>query len=421
MGKRHACWILLILISAGLLLPAGGCSRQGKWTGSEGSHEPVMPDGESWTFHGVDGLILESAHYRIYTTVQDAALLAKLPMFLEEAYQQYQAFLPPAEPDEEPFEVYLFARRYEWEAHTRENTGPMAEKYLEIRAGAYSHEGVCVAYLLERYSTFGVLAHEGFHQFSKRRLNHRIPAWMEEGLACNFEAHLWKAGHPYFTPNLDEFRIRALRRALLNDWLYPLPELLATNAGEAVGMPEETTATFYAQAWALTRFLQETSYQSAFRQMLDDAAAGVNLASPSQAEDIFRSYFRTDLEDVSDQFLVFAHKLANRDIRPGIQVIVLSPDTRKRTITITEEDVREITPEPPYETQETAPMSLTEPIEQQELQEPEPPEQEILPEPEPEMPVEGPEMEWPADIPAEGELDSEPAETIEDEGDIYLE
>ena len=415
MGRHHVCWVFIIFISVGLLLPAGGCSRHGKWTGAEASHEPVMPEGEPWEFLGIEGLILESAHYKIYTTVQDASLLEKLPMFLEEAYEQYKAFLPPAEPDEEPFEVYLFARRYEWEAYTKENTGPMAEKYLKIRAGAYSHDGVCVAYLLERYSTFGVLAHEGFHQFSKRRLNHRIPAWMEEGLACNFEAHIWKAGHPYFTPNLDEFRIKALRRALLNNWLYPLPELLATNAGEAVGEPKETTATFYAQAWALTRFLQETSYQPAFRQMLDDAAAGVNLASPSQAEETFESYFGANLRDVSDQFLVFAQKLANRDIRPGIQVIVLSPDTRRRTITITEEDVREIAPEPVDETPEPDSIYLPEPVE------PEEPEQEILPEPELEIPVEEPQMEGPTDTPKEGGFELEPAEPIEEEGEFYLE
>lgn len=397
MSERHSCRIALILICAGLFLPAPGCQREGRWTASEGSHTPLLPEGEPWNFQQAEGLVIQTPHYLIRTTVQDAMLLEKLPKFLEETYRQYEGFLPPAEDAEdnqEPFEIYLFARRAEWEAYTRENTGLRAEQYLKIRAGGYSHDGVCVTYLLERYHTFGVLAHEGFHQFSRRRLNHRIPAWMEEGLACNFEAHVWKAGRPYFTPDLDEFRIKDLKRALLNDWLFPLPELLATNAGEAVAMPPERTATFYAQAWALTRFLQEGEngkYRSAFRQMIQDAASGANLASAEQASDVFQSYFKTDTDALAGEFDIFAHLLANRHIKPGVPIIVISSNAQKQEISVTEEQIRQampvLAPEPPYHApgpefpEETPEPQVPEMPQQQETPQP-PAEPESLSEPE---------------------------------------
>jgi len=337
--------VLVFVCSLPLLLVFGCGPSRGQWTSSQASHVPVLPEeAEPWTFGAMEGRIIETPHYRIYTTVQDALLLEKLPILLETAYQQYLAFLPQAQADEEPLVVYLFGRRSEWETYTRENMGPLAEKYLKIRAGGYSHNGISVAYLLDRYSTFGVLAHEGFHQFASSRLVHRIPAWMEEGLACNFEAHFWRAGKPDFAPDLNEFRIKALQQALRRDSLFPLSEVLAMDAGQAVARPAEKTATFYAQSWALTRFLQEGrrgKYRPAFRRMLSDAADGANLYSQARAVEIFESYFQEDLETIADDFVFFARFLADRKIGPGMEVYLVRSGQTRTTARITAEQIEQ--------------------------------------------------------------------------------
>lgn len=357
MAHYHSRRIVLIFTCLlPLLLTAGCTSQKGQWTSSQASHTPELPEGTPWSFNNTEGRIIETSHYRIYTTSTDALLLEKLPIFLESAYDNYLAFLPPAEADEEPLEIYLFERRSEWEAYTRENTGARAKSYLKIRAGAYSHEGTCVAYMLERYHTFGVLAHEGFHQFSARRLGHRIPAWMEEGLACNFEAHAWKAGRAKFAPDLNEFRISALQRALRNDSLFTLPELLVMRANDAVALPPEQTATFYAQAWALTRFLQEGEdgkYREAFWQLLDDAAAGANLTSRDQALQTFESYFE-DSDVIAGEFVQYANILAARQLAPGAEIILVGPEPIAETMKISAEQIEQAKPtEEPQEAPQT--------------------------------------------------------------------
>ena len=106
MNARSLGPVVLILS----LFSLAGCGpNQGQWSHSGASHVPVLPkDAEEWTFGATKGLIIETAHYRVYTTVQDALLLEKLPKFLETAYQRYLAFFPETKADEELLEVYLF-------------------------------------------------------------------------------------------------------------------------------------------------------------------------------------------------------------------------------------------------------------------------------------------------------------------------
>ena len=340
--------VVVIVCSLPLFLACGCDLNRGEWTSSQASHVPLAPESEPWTSGAVEGRIIEVPHFRIYTTVQDDLLLEKLPIFLETAHKQYTAFLPESGPDEKPLEIYLFNHRLEWETYTRENMGPSAEKYLKITAGGYSYNGISVAYLLERYHTFGILAHEGFHQFADSRLEHRIPAWMEEGLGCNFESHFWRAGRPEFAPDLNEFRLKALRKALTRDSLFPLPEILAMDAGQAVAMPAEKTATFYAQSWALTRFLQEGQngkYRQAFRLMLSDAADGANLQSKDRAVEIFESYFQDDIETIAPDFVRFASLLADRHVQPGTEVYLIRPGQAEKTAVLTAEQIEQTRPD----------------------------------------------------------------------------
>ncbi len=112
--------LLLCACSLPLLLALGCGPDQSPWTSSQASHVSVLPeDAESWTFEATEGRIIETDHYRVYTTVNDPLLLEKLPALLETAYERYLAFLPSEKVDQEPLEIYLFGRRSEWEAYTR--------------------------------------------------------------------------------------------------------------------------------------------------------------------------------------------------------------------------------------------------------------------------------------------------------------
>ena len=167
---------------------------------------------------------------------------------------------------------------------------------------------------------------------------------MEEGLACNFEAHFWRAGKPEFTPDLNEFRIKALQKALRGDSLFPLSELLTLDSGQAVAMPVEKTATFYAQSWALTRYLQEArqgKYRPAFRQMLADASGGANLYRQSRGVEIFENYFQDDLDAIEDDFIWYAQRLADRKVEPGSEVVILGSGQSSTVITITAEQIEQ--------------------------------------------------------------------------------
>ena len=170
---------------------------------------------------------------------------------------------------------------------------------------------------------------------------------MEEGLACNFEAHVWKSGKPEFTPDLNEFRISGLERSLRNDWLFSLEELTGMQAGTAIELPPEKTATFYAQAWALTRFLQEGKngkYRDSFRQLLDDAASGANLADRDQGVQIFESYFQEDSGIIGEEAIQYAKLLVQRQIEPGMEISVIGRDPNIDRIVITVKQIEEIPP-----------------------------------------------------------------------------
>ena len=105
--------ITAILCGTVLLLACGCVVEKSGWTSSEASHVPEIPEGEPWTFEEAEGRVIQTAHFRVYTTTRDAVLLEKLSEFLEGAYEKYLAFLPPAEENEKPLVIYLFGRRSE--------------------------------------------------------------------------------------------------------------------------------------------------------------------------------------------------------------------------------------------------------------------------------------------------------------------
>lgn len=216
-----------------------------------------------WEYPHGQGLCIQTRHYRIYTTLADPLMLRQVPGFVESAYQAYCSQLPDAVDDSIVCDTYLFADRQQWEQFTRGFTGADAEVYLQIKEGAYALRGVCVAYDIGRKQTFSVLGHEGWHQFTERHFRYRLPSWLDEGVATLFETCRYEGGRFVFEPQKNLMRLGNLKEARQAGRVLRLQELIEINPGQTLdgrAGGESSALTFYAQAYALVRFLREEDY-----------------------------------------------------------------------------------------------------------------------------------------------------------------
>ncbi|MBN2374851.1 MAG: hypothetical protein JXD22_00520 [Sedimentisphaerales bacterium] len=251
---------------------------------------PTVQKVESWQVPDylsdevVEGLEITTNHYQIFTTHQDPLIMSLVPPFLESAFKSYAKLLGCPVATEKKLLVYLFDNREQWEAFTRQWVPEQSEIYLKITAGAYYVKGACVVYRISRTADFSVLAHEGWHQFVDELFRFRLPAWLDESLATNFEAFVRENGRIRFEPRRNGSRLFALKKAVAGGQLLSLGELLVLDAGRVVSHTPELSgegssliATYYAQLYALGRFLQEEKYGRhvlKFQKMLNGAQMG---------------------------------------------------------------------------------------------------------------------------------------------------
>ena len=290
----------------------------------------VPVQSEKWSFRATPGTLLQTPHYRLYSTCTDAALLTALPNVMEGALAEYRALIPADGLPAEPMPGYVFATRGQWEAFTRVYAGPRAATNLMIRSGGYEEGGTLVVYFVRRGVTLSVMVHEGLHQYLTAIGRRGIPAWLNEGLACYFEAFdLDDAGRPTFTPRHNVQRLRSLREAVKGNLLIPLQRLMTMDAGLAVQKGEQATRVFYGQVWAMVLFLldpaRDNPYRAGFRRLLSELGAeqmrmagGAYRATETDArggglsleEAIFRHYVTEDLDAFEREFVAFAQALA---------------------------------------------------------------------------------------------------------------
>lgn len=213
---------------------------------------------EIWTNRYGPGVKLTTTHYEIFTTLLKPSMLRRSAGLLESVYKAYNLQLPEPIETRNRFIIYLFAGRRQWENFTNNFAGEQAEIFCRIKAGAYCHNGVCVAYDIGSERTFSVLAHEGWHQFSSRHFKFRLPSWLDEGVAMLFETQITKDGAFSFEPAQNAYRLEALKKTMLNNKMIPLSDLIATTPGDVLATDQtETVMSFYSQSYALIRFLRE--------------------------------------------------------------------------------------------------------------------------------------------------------------------
>lgn len=311
-----------VMVLANLCLAAAGCS------GALGP-PPVAFSTNEWTSPaGAAGVQIVTEHYDLRTTSPDALLKERLPEFMEAAFRGYASTIRPSRENADRMVVYLFGTRDEWAAFTRVTFPAQAYTYLHLHAGGYTDQpsGMAVAHDLGRDRTLSLLAHEGFHQYVARHLERPLPPWLNEGLACQWEAFRLARGGPVFTPKENYLRRNDLRSALNNKNAFiPLSQLLGMHAGEAVVETGQMVRSYYSQVWLLILFLQhgaDRKYAKGFADLLadagtdrlHDAASAYRAASPekrrlSDGEILFRHYITDDLTTCADEYADFGRQL----------------------------------------------------------------------------------------------------------------
>jgi hypothetical protein len=243
-------------------------------------NEPAVREVSTWDNPYGPGLVMETAHYRIYTTLLEPLMLRQIPGFVESAFKAYESQLPRPLVLTQLMDLYLFDTRQQWEAFTKTFTGPESAVYLSIKKGAYVANGTCAAYNIGRKQTFSVIGHEGWHQFNQHAFAYRLPSWLDEGIATLFETCRYTQGQFVFEPGKNLMRLGSLKETLQAGRWIPLHQLILLNPGQVIsadGEGEDAVIAFYAQNYALVRFLREYQYGIRLRQyhaMLLGAAEG---------------------------------------------------------------------------------------------------------------------------------------------------
>ena len=296
---------------------------------------PAVESIQLWHNKYGDGLIITTEHYRICTTLLDSLMLRELPGFVESAYRGYNSQLSEPIETTTKFTIYLFARRKQWEDFTKAFAGRHASLFCKIKSGAYYLNGACVVYYIGRERTFSALGHEGWHQFNSRHFKFRLPSWLDEGIAMLFEAHKSRSGFFYFEPGRNMGRLGALNQTLMTNKMIPLKELIAMNPGEVLTTNETgAVMAFYAQSYALVRFLREDGYGKRlgnYQRLLLDGLRGrwpLSEAGKRIAADrnipltvrwnravglmLFKQYIGDDFEQLEQEYLAFCRKTVYR-------------------------------------------------------------------------------------------------------------
>ena len=242
---------------------------------TSGPRIAATPPSVEWRCDGFVGRHYTTDHFDIYSTLADRQFESIVPGFMEAAYRQYASAAPPCEGSADRLAVYIFGSRQEWARFSRRHHAANYDVYARIRVGGFTEGGTCVLFYVNRAQALSTLAHEGWHAYVAGRISAVMPAWLNEGFACCFEAIQFVDDEAEFTPKRNLFRINALRRSVQADHLMSLSQLVETDAGRViVAGHDAATQRYYPQAWALVTFLRYGPHARALDRMLGDLATG---------------------------------------------------------------------------------------------------------------------------------------------------
>jgi len=288
-----------------------------------------------WTWRGTPGVRLLTDHYDIHTTITDTTMLELMPDFFERALHQYRTSFGDLPAADGRFETYLFRTQREWQRKTWEVLPEQAGAFMNLGRGGFATRGISVLYFIDYragnpHDTLAIAAHEGWHQYTQKTFRHQLPVWLEEGIATYMEGFRTRPDGVAFTPTFNRERRRELARAVRNDRLIPIGELMSRTPQDFLATGKDRLLVYYAQVWALTRFLVEFDdgrYADALRRVLVDASEGRLVSQIMQAERkhaaqsafakfnlrtgpwLVHAYFTEDMVTFRQDYEAFIHEL----------------------------------------------------------------------------------------------------------------
>ena len=296
-----------------LLTIAGGCASGDDAAAARPAPYELVATGTP----GSGIRVYQSKHYTLFTTLSDVERIGPILDTLETGYRAYLDRLGLAGlAEQRRMNAYVFQRRSEWEAFTRQRTGSASAVYLRLHRGGYSYGDSCAVVDQGDRDTRSILAHEGFHLFLTTRFIARPPPFIEEGLATTFESILDAEGVAR-ADRVERSLERAARRVAADP--RPLRRLLAMHAGDALQTSPADVEAFYAHAALFVAFLRDAErgqYRAGFQRMMADAAAG-RLSSDDlrDAAPMVERYVGRSLEAIEPEFRAFARANTGDDDR----------------------------------------------------------------------------------------------------------
>lgn len=295
----------------------------------------VVESSEPWAFAGATGKMIRTKHYRVFTTVRDAVVVQRAPLFLEVAIGHYRTALGdlPAPPIR--LDTFLMANRPQWTRLTLELLGREGERYTSIPRGGFATGGRAFLWDIGVFDTLAIAAHEGWHQYTQRTFLEGLPIYLEEGIATYMEGHRWLGASPTFQPWANVERFDQLRSAVGKKEIRPLRELLSSAPQDLLMRTGDAALNYYAQVWAFTHFLDEGAggrHAAAFRRLVRDAAEGRLTATltasigPQRAAEavgrrrgpeVIEVYFG-DLDTLAGEYTAFIDRLTRAGSRQAI-------------------------------------------------------------------------------------------------------
>ncbi|MGD2110420.1 MAG: DUF1570 domain-containing protein [Phycisphaerae bacterium] len=238
-----------------------------------------------WIEDGLTGRRLVTEHFDIWSTLGDVEFELALPSFLEFAYRRYTELVPPL-PDAGPrLNVYVLGTASEWAHFVTVHQPPGVEIHALVRVDGFTHGGLSACHYTDRATTLAALAHECWHQYVNACSTSPIPAWLDEGLGCSFETLQITGGVRNFGPEHNTIRLNGLRKAIAEQRLLPLKQLVNSDATTVSRYYNtDLTQTYYAQVWALVTYLRhgaDRKHAKSFDRLLEEIAAGRFMARVS--------------------------------------------------------------------------------------------------------------------------------------------
>ncbi len=300
----------------------------------------VIVSDRPWTYHGIEGRLVETPSYRIFLTERDPLVSRRVPVFLELALAHYRTLLGELPAPAGAMETYILASRNQWAALTRQIMGADAQTYLKIRAGGFASQGRAMLFNIGSRGTFATTSHEGWHQYTQRTFRQPMPIWLEEGVATLMEGYRWdevSPEKPIFLPWANVDRFSRLRDMVNEGRQFSLRELLDQRPQDLLNVVDnERALDYYSQVWALVHFLREAEggrYRARLADLARDASQGFlydNVrANSSQLEyaelvrrragaAVFRVYFNDDLDEAARQYDEFLRRITATGARDRI-------------------------------------------------------------------------------------------------------